>query len=178
MRLRILGLAAARVVLGVGVAVTLCSPAHGTQLGRWGLSAGVIDFSRQNEAVELGFDVRFAPLRWGLVPHGGVHVTADESFYGYGGLRRPFFVTNTRWLVEPSFAVSLYENGDGKELGGVVEFRSGLDVLLQTDRAGWIGLGFYHLSNSSIYDLNPGTNSLLLRWILPGGSGRSADDGR
>lgn len=138
----------------------------------------MIDFSRQKEAFELGFDVRFAALRWGLVPHAGAHGTVDETFYAYGGLRRPFALAQGRWIVEPSFAIGLYERGDGKELGGAIEFRSGIDVLLRGDRTGWIGLGFYHLSNSSIYHLNPGTNSLLLRWLLPGGAQRRTNHGR
>ena len=63
--------------------------------------------------------------------------------------------------------MSLYERGEGKELGGPIEFRSGLDIQRRLDGGTKIGLGIYHLSNCCIYDLNPGTNSLLLRIVLP-----------
>ncbi len=140
----------------------------GAEAAQVGFSLGVIDFSRDNEAVELGVDVGFGRWRWGLVPHAGVHATADESYYGYFGVRRPFELGGSgAWLVAPSLAVSLYERGKGKELGGPLEFRSGIELLRRWRTGGTIGLGFYHLSNSSLYDLNPGTNSLLLRIQLP-----------
>lgn len=144
---------------------TLAAPADAIQ---WGFSVGAIDVFRDFEAVEAGVELQWAPRRWGLVPHAGVHGTADESFYAFVGLRRPFAFAK-RWYVEPSFAFSLYERGEGKELGGPIEFRSGIELGRTLEKGPRLGLGFFHLSNSSIYDLNPGTNSLLLRVVLPDG---------
>ncbi|MEM9404764.1 MAG: acyloxyacyl hydrolase [Acidobacteriota bacterium] len=133
----------------------------------FGISFGLIDFTRELEAFELGVEYRFPDWRYGLVPHVGVQVTEDEAFYGYGGLRRPFQLGESRWDVIPSFAVSLYEQGDGQDLGNVIEFRSGIDVRYRFEKKGALALGFYHLSNASISSTNPGTNSLLLRIELP-----------
>jgi lipid A 3-O-deacylase len=127
----------------------------------------VIDFTRSQEAVELGIAHRWREWKWGLRPVAGVHVTADESYFGYLGLRRSFRLGEGRWSAVPSFAVSLYEKGDGKDLGNTLEFRSGLDLLYALPMGGKVGVGFYHLSNASISDDNPGTNSLLLRYLLP-----------
>ena len=133
-----------------------------------GFSLGAFDFQRQNDAREVGVDVAAPAQYFGLVPHAGLHVSTDESVYVYVGARRPFsFGSNERWLVVPSFAVSAYEEGQGKDLGGPVEFRSGLDVLRRLDRGGAVGIGFYHLSNSSLYRFNPGANSLLVRVLVP-----------
>lgn len=133
----------------------------------FGISFGLIDFTRELEAFELGVEYRFPSWRYGLVPHVGVQVTEDEAFYGFGGLRRPFKLGKSRIDVIPSLAVSLYEQGDGQDLGHAVEFRTGLDVRYRFENDAAIALGFYHLSNASLSDVNPGTNSLLLRIELP-----------
>ncbi|HVS12409.1 MAG TPA: acyloxyacyl hydrolase [Thermoanaerobaculia bacterium] len=141
--------------------------AQGGDGGGWSASLGVIDFTRSNEALELGIAHRWPEWWWGLRPVAGVHLTADESYFGYLGLRRSFRLGGGRWSFEPSLAVSLYEDGDGKDLGGPVEFRSGADFLYALPMGGKVGIGFYHLSNSGLYDKNPGANSLLLRYLLP-----------
>ena len=64
--------------------------------------------------------------------------------------------------MTPQFAVTLYEDGDGKDLGGPLEFRSGLEVAYDFARGPTVGLLFYHLSNGDFYDFNPGSNSLVL----------------
>ena len=132
----------------------------------FGLSLGLIDFTRDLEAFELGAEYRFREYRWGLVPTVGIEATEDESVYGYFGFRWPYRLSQ-RWLLDPTLAAGLYDEGDGKDLGGPVEFRSGLDLLYELPSGVRIGLGFYHISNCCIYDRNPGTNSLLLRLHLP-----------
>jgi hypothetical protein len=152
------------------LAVALAPAAHAQgegEGGGWSASVGVIDFARSREAVELGITHRWPEWRWGLRPIAGVHVTLDETIFVYGGLRRAFRLGDSRWSFVPSLAISLYEEGDGKNLGGVVEFRSGGDLLYELPMGGRVGFGFYHLSNAVIYDRNPGTNSLLLRYQLP-----------
>ena len=65
-------------------------------------------------------------------------------------------------MVTPQFAVSLYEQGDGRDLGGVVEFRSGLEVAYAFAKGPRVGVLFYHLSNGDFYDFNPGSNSFVV----------------
>jgi hypothetical protein len=62
----------------------------------------------------------------------------------------------------PFTGAGLYEEGDGKDLGGPVEFRSGLEVAVRAGARWWVGLSYYHLSNAVLYDRNPGEESLVL----------------
>jgi hypothetical protein len=135
--------------------------------GGWSASLGVIDFARSREEVEIGITHRWRQWRWGLRPIAGFHVTLDETIFGYVGMQRPFRLGDSRWSFTPSLSVTLYEDGEGKDLGGPIEFRSGADLLRDLPMGGRVGIGFYHLSNAVIYDRNPGTNSLLLRYQLP-----------
>ena len=73
--------------------------------------------------------------------------------------------------MTPGFGISVYEQGDGKNLGGPIEFRSIVEVSHQWPNRRRLALGMYHLSNAGIYDLNPGANSVIVTFSFPlGGS--------
>jgi lipid A 3-O-deacylase len=139
----------------------------------WALSAGVYDTAGHpgdRQPAELGIELRLRPwTSWKLIPAFGISATKDENYWVYGGLRWDWEV-GTNWVVTPQFAISVYErgNGPGKELGGAIEFRSGLEGAYRFENGQRLGLLFYHLSNSSIYELNPGSNSLVLTWSFGG----------
>ena len=128
------------------------------------LSAGVIDFGKDHETVEVGVEHRFA-ADWchGLGPHVGAFVTPDESFFLYAGTDQRYDLGRS-WFVDVITSVGFYEAGDGKDIGGELEFRSGFAVGRRLRDGSRVSFGFSHLSNSSYYRRNPGVNSLLLRW--------------
>ena len=55
------------------------------------------------------------------------------------------------------------------DLGGPVEFRSGLELGYESDRGWRIGLGFDHRSNAGIESRNPGLETVHLRLSVPTG---------
>ena len=128
------------------------------------VSTGVIDFGKAFETVEVGLDYRF-PTDWclGLGPNVGAFVTADESFYVYAGTDQRINLGRS-WFIDVITSVGFYEEGDGKDIGGELEFRSGIAVGRRLRGGSRVSFGFFHLSNSSYYRRNPGVNSLLLRW--------------
>jgi hypothetical protein len=128
------------------------------------VSTGVIDFGKAFETVEVGLDYRF-PTDWclGLGPNVGAFVTADESFYVYAGTDQRINLGHS-WFIDVITSVGFYEEGDGKDIGGELEFRSGVAVGRRLRGGSRVSFGFFHLSNSSYYRRNPGVNSLLLRW--------------
>lgn len=126
--------------------------------GRWGVG-------KDGETSELGAEVRrpIGDRRLDLV--GGVAATADEALWGYAGVSSGFDLRDG-WEVRPGFAVSVFEEGDGKDLGGPIEFRTSLELSYRVGPRMRIGLLVYHLSNGGIYDLNPGANSVVLTFGL------------
>ncbi len=147
------------------LAALLLAAAPGVALaGQWALYGGVYDTdSTSGHPTELGLEHRFGALKIpkvALSPAVGIAGTDDGNVWGYGGLRLD--LTLGRWVITPQFAVSLYDAGDGKDLGGEVEFRSGLEVAYDFAKGPKVGLLFYHLSNADVYDFNPGSNSLVL----------------
>ena len=116
------------------------------------VSTGVTDFGRGHETVEIGIEHRFA-TDWclGLGPHVGAFVTLDESFFLYAGTDQRINLGRF-WFIDTGTSVGFYEKGDGKDIGGEFEFRTGVAV------------GRRLRDGSSYYRRNPGMNSLLLRW--------------
>ena len=136
-------------------------------------SGGIFDTEESTSPVEFGLEYRLEPRKFNLpllrkvplTPAFGVSGTEDGNFWVYTGLRYDWEFS-PKWYATPQFGISLYEDGDGKDLGGVIEFRSGLEISRQFQNGQRLGLLFYHLSNSSIYEPNPGSNSLVLTYSL------------
>ncbi len=148
---------------------TTASPTWALDPG-WALSLGIFDTARDGDP-EAGIEYRFEPFRvqrgwlakFPLKPALGLSATTEGNFWFYGGLRHDFAL-NKRFRLTPQFAIALYEDGDGKDLGGALEFRTGLELAYRLANGTRLGVAFYHLSNASIYDHNPGSNSLVLTW--------------
>ena len=135
----------------------------------WAFNLGAFDIIDSDKSTELGVEYRFEPFqfwRLDLTPVLGLSGTSDGSYWGYGGFRWDLPLPSERWITTIGFAVSAYEQGDGKDLGGVVEFRSSIDLAYRLRNGSRVGLSFYHLSNARIYDLNPGSESLVFSWSL------------
>jgi hypothetical protein len=89
--------------------------------------------------------------------------TAQGSLYVYGGFRFDLPL-GERWLVSPQWAAGLYYYAGGRDLGGALEFRSGIELSRRLGERSRLGLTLYHLSNAGLYSRNPGTESLLLTY--------------
>lgn len=136
----------------------------------WALSAGLFDIGQTEKATEVGVEYRFVARRFwrfDLKPTLGVSGNEDGAFWAYGGFRVDFALgSGGNWLLTPNFAVSLYEQGDSKDLGHTLEFRSGLELARRLRNGHRLGLALYHLSNASISEDNPGEESLILSYSL------------
>ncbi|MDX1645364.1 MAG: acyloxyacyl hydrolase [Thermoanaerobaculia bacterium] len=130
-------------------------------------SAGVFNLAADESEpgdrreTEVGLEWRGAPRAFGLRPNVGVMVHAESGGYLFAGARRDFDLSE-RWGLSLGFAAGAFEEGDGLDLGGTVEFRSSIELFLRLGERSRLGIDFYHLSNAGIYDSNPGANSLVL----------------
>ncbi|MEM6454517.1 MAG: acyloxyacyl hydrolase [Acidobacteriota bacterium] len=129
---------------------------------------GIFDVLEDETSEEFGLEYRFKPRKvfgWiDLKPVIGATVGTDDNRWIYAGFRYDWELSE-HWVVTPSFAVSLYDEGDeGKDLGGPIEFRSGIEIAARFANGHRLGLTLYHLSNARIYDRNPGSESLVLTW--------------
>jgi hypothetical protein len=133
------------------------------------LSAGVgwYDFNLQDdEAVDFRLEYRHGDDFLWLKPWGGLEVTSDGSVWGGVGVLVDITFFDSVVLTG-SFAPGLYEDGSGKDLGHVVEFRSQVELGYQFENQSRLSLAFSHISNAHLGDDNPGTEVLNLYYHLP-----------
>ena len=70
-------------------------------------------------------------------------------------------------MVTGSLGAGYYEEGDGKDLGHELEFRSQIEIAYRFDDRSRLGLAVSHTSNASIADTNPGSESAILYYSVP-----------
>ncbi|CAK0763620.1 lipid A 3-O-deacylase [uncultured Gammaproteobacteria bacterium] len=100
-----------------------------------------------------------------LKPWVGFEGTSDGAIYGLGGIL--FDIPLGPIVFTPSFGAGLYSSGGGKNLGAPVEFRTMIEVGYQFDNASRFSLGYSHISNAGITQLNPGANMISVYYHLP-----------
>jgi len=151
------------------IAVALCvstMPLDADEQRSLALSAGIFRLGKDDDQGEGGLGFRFPTKIWKLVADTGFTYTEEGSYFVWGGLRRDIPLGD-RWQITPGFGVALYEEGDGKDLGGPVQFRSLVELSHQWPKGNRLALAFYHLSNGGLEDPNPGSNSLVLVYSIP-----------
>ena len=130
------------------------------------ISAGYFDINDDYDAFEGRLEYRHDKKFWIFKPFVGVMATSDEAVHGYAGVLVDIYF-GRRWVLTPSFAPGLYRDGDGKDLGGTVQFRSQLEFSYRFDDRSRLGISVNHISNASIYDSNPGTESVAITYAIP-----------
>ena len=73
------------------------------------------------------------------------------------------FRTNT--TVTPSFTPGYYNQGNGKDLGHAIEFKSEVQLSLDLPQNSEFGFSYNHLSNASLGTKNPGANSYMFNFL-------------
>lgn len=71
------------------------------------------------------------------------------------------------FYIAPSFVAGKYDRGDGKDLGGSLQFRSQLEAGYTFDNDHRLGVSYSHMSNGGRYDDNPGVEALTLYYHIP-----------
>ena len=98
-----------------------------------------------------------------LSPITGAMITADNAAYFYTGVQVQYKMGI--FDVTPSFTPGIYEKGDGKDLGHVVEFKSEVQLSLNLFENSQFGMSYNHISNASLGDKNPGANSYMFNYL-------------
>ena len=96
-------------------------------------------------------------------PITGGFVTENSAAYIYTGIE--WNVEMGKLTFTPSFAPGLYHEGDGKDLGHVLEFKSEVQLSYAASDKTSFGVSYNHVSNASLGDKNPGANSYMFNFI-------------
>ena len=130
---------------------------------------GVFDFSDDKQKAGL-FGIQHQDMSLqrntflgNISPITGGFITENSAVYVYSGIEWNFDLGSINF--SPSFAPGLYSEGDGKDLGHVLEFKSEIQASFNISEKTSIGLSYNHISNASLGDKNPGANSYMFNFI-------------
>lgn len=90
----------------------------------------------------------------------------DEAFYAAVGVLIHLELGHD-WVLTPSFGGGYYNAVDGLDLGFDAEFRSGIELTKRFRNQHRLGISFTHLSNGSLSERNPGTETFGLVYSFP-----------
>ncbi|ABC23272.1 acyloxyacyl hydrolase [Rhodospirillum rubrum] len=112
------------------------------------------------------FEYRPSYYAWIAHPFLGFEATHLGSTYLYGGV-----MADVRFgkhlILSPSAAVGWYNEGNARDLGYPLEFRTGIEAAWRFDDGLRAGVAFHHISNAGIGDINPGIEEVTLNLSFP-----------
>ena len=122
-----------------------------------GKKSTLIGFQHQNENLNRN------TFLGNLSPVTGAMITADNASYFYTGVQANYKIGALNF--SPSFAPGYYNEGDGKDLGHALEFKSEVQLSLELPKETQFGFSYNHLSNASLGTKNPGANSYMFNFL-------------
>ena len=96
-------------------------------------------------------------------PITGGFITENSAAYIYTGIEWNMDMGGL--IFTPSFAPGLYHEGNGKDLGHVLEFKSEVQFSYPISDKSSLGISYNHVSNASLGDKNPGANSYMFNFL-------------
>ena len=121
-------------------------------------SAYLVGFQHQDENLNRDtFLGNVSPITGGFI-------TENSAAYIYTGIEWNVDM-GKKMVFTPSFAPGFYHEGDGKDLGHVLEFKSEVQFSYLASSNSSFGISYNHVSNASLGDKNPGANSYMFNFI-------------
>ena len=156
-------------ILSLLVLVLYGFSAQSNDENMWSFSLGQFDVNDTVDSSEIRFEYLYAnnflKNNYDLKPFLGIMRNGDNGKYIYSGLRKNIGISE-KWFFTPSFALGYYDRGDSKDLGYNLEFRTHNEFSYKL-KSRRIGVNINHISNASIGDTNPGTESATISIIRP-----------
>ena len=98
-----------------------------------------------------------------ISPVTGFMLTENNAAYAYTGVQAHYKLGKLN--IVPSFAPGIYGEGNGKDLGHILEFKSEVQLSLDLSSNSELGFSYNHISNASLGDKNPGANNYMFNFI-------------
>jgi lipid A 3-O-deacylase len=131
---------------------------------------GNFDFSdNKQKAIFFGFQHQNENLKRNTFlgnasPITGGFITQNSAAYIYTGVEWNYSM-GEKFKFTPSFAPGLYFEGDGKDLGHVLEFKTEIQASYSFSENTSLGMSYNHISNASLGNKNPGANSYMINLL-------------
>lgn len=122
-----------------------------------GAKSTLFGFQHQNEELKRNsFLGTLSPITGGML-------TADNAVYLYTGVQADYDIGLLK--LTPSFTPGIYNQGNGKDLGHIIEFKSEIRLSMDLSKNSMFGMSYNHISNASLGNKNPGANSYMFNFL-------------
>jgi hypothetical protein len=147
--------------MGVNYCPTDCFAAENTP-SRLALSTGAVAFQDELDGAEVYLRRDFGVLIGPFQPSLGASIASGGATWLGAGVQYTLGPAEG-FYVQGTLMPGIYIQGDGNDLGGWLEFRSGIEIGYEARSGIRYGLSLDHRSNAGIYDENPGLETLQFR---------------
>ena len=116
--------------------------------------------------VYIGYDLgtKYGPFQ----PTVGASLTDDGSYWVGAGFKwTTKEIIDSPFFIESSLMPGIYGSGDGPDLGGQLHFRSSLGASYTFANGATVTASYDHRSNADTQALNPGLETIALRFAIP-----------
>ena len=130
---------------------------------------GMFDFSDHKQASAVfglqhqNDELFISTGRGRMSPITGAFITANNAFYLYTGVQIDYEIGPLN--ITPSFAPGYYGEGNGKDLGYPLEFKTEVQLSFDFNDSTNLGMSYNHISNASLGKKNPGANSYMFNFL-------------
>ncbi len=122
-----------------------------------GAKSTLFGFQHQNEELKRNsFLGTLSPITGGML-------TADNAVYLYTGVQADYDIGLLK--LTPSFTPGIYNQGNGKDLGHIIEFKSEIRLSMDLSKNSMFGMSYNHISNASLGSKNPGAHSYMFNFL-------------
>ncbi len=132
-----------------------------------GMSVGELVFQDGRVGEEVFIRKQTAMARGPFQFTYGASITDEGGLWVGLGSTTTYSTPNNQWYAQFHAMPGLYAQGGDVDLGGPIEFRSGIELGYQNREGVRIGLGADHRSNAGLYRDNPGVETVHFRVSIP-----------
>ncbi len=142
-----------------------CLAASDAQSRVW-VQGAAVEFDREiiGEEVFVGLDLGTA--RGPFQPVIGLSANGDGDAWIGAGVKTQWRFGGG-WFAEGALMPGYHDRGDGPDLGGSLQFRSALGVGYEFGSGATLSVHYDHRSNGGIETVNPGLETIGLRYAMP-----------
>tara|TARA_B100000575_G_scaffold275485_1_gene260125 strand:- start:608 stop:1087 length:480 start_codon:yes stop_codon:yes gene_type:complete len=133
------------------------------------MTSGILDYSddqKRSGFIEATLAIKNENnenLFGNFTPITGAMITQDNATMLYSGIKGIFEIGN--FFVSPSLASGYYDEGNGKDLGSHLEFKSQINLGWKIGNKSNAGFSYSHISNANLGDRNPGANNIAFTFF-------------
>ena len=134
---------------------------------RMAISSGMVELDGTHVSNEAYFRYDLGKSYGPFQPVVGASFTGQGSVWAGAGAAYTKEIFDTGLYTQLHLMGGVYDKGNGPDIGGHMQFRSGIEVGYEADNGWRYAVSYDHRSNADTMPHNPGLETLQLRISVP-----------